>query len=380
MSRRATLVAVALCSAAALHAQQPKRLPIITGNMGINLLVEVDGTVKSWGTPAADAGFYGDGSQDTPTRNVPTPIPGVSGIIDAAVGYDHALLLKSDGTVLGWGRNNGCALGLANDRRRYTPVPVPGVRNAKQVAAGVHLSAAVLNDGTVLVWGENDGGLLANGKSGFGQDCAKTPQKVEGLTGVKRIVVGDDAVLVLKDDGTVWGWGANNNGIFCDGTTERRNRPVQMKGIANAVDVDIGGNSVIVLADGTVWMCGKASDASMANAPAGSVHTTPFKIAGITTAVAARTASSTIVRLKDGTLLGWGYGMHGSLGDGFMDKITPVPHAPIGLGPVLVHYYASNGGYAIRADGTVMAWGIYIDGPVEWALKPIPFFKVKLSD
>jgi alpha-tubulin suppressor-like RCC1 family protein len=297
-----TLAAVAC--ATILHAQAPKRLPIITGAVGINLIVEVDGTVKSWGGPAADAGFYGDGSETGGPRLQPAPIPGVRDIIDAAVGYDHALLLKSDGTLIGWGRNNGCSLALPDDHRRYTPVPIPGVRNARQIAAGMHISAAVLNDGTVLEWGEIDDGLLPNRPPR--SDCVTKPTPIPGLTGVKRIVIGDDATFVLKDDGTVWGWGRNNNGVLCDGTTESRRQPVQMKGIANAVDVDYGGNSVIVLADGTVLMCGKSIEGSMADAARGSVHTTPFRIAGITTAVAARTAGTTMVRLKDGTLLGWG--------------------------------------------------------------------------
>lgn len=366
-----TLLAIA--GATILHAQAPKRLPIITGEDGLNLIVEVDGTVKSWGLPADDAGFYGDGSETVHTRLQPVPIPGVRDIIDAAVGRDHALLLKSDGTLLGWGRNNGCALALPDDHRRYKPVPIPGVRNVKQIAAGLQISAAVLNDGTVLEWGEIDDGLLPNRPPRSG--CLSTPTSIPGLTGVKRIVFGGDATFVLKDDGTVWGWGWNKNGDLCDGTTENRKQPVQMKGIANAVDFDYAGQPVIVLADGTVWMCGKSSDGSMADAAEGSVHTTPFRIAGITTAVAAR---STMVRLKDGTLLGWGYGVHGSLGDGFVDKIIPKPHAPIGLGPVLVHYYASNEGYAIKADGTVMRWGYFTYGRPEWALKPVAWYKTPL--
>jgi alpha-tubulin suppressor-like RCC1 family protein len=373
------IASATLACATSLEAQAPKRLPIIAGAMGINVLVEVDGTVKSWGAPSADGGFYGDGSDNGDTRKVPTAIPGVHDIVDAAVGYDHALLLSADGTVLGWGRNNGCSLALPDDRRRYAPVPIPGVRGVKQVAASLHFSAAVLADGTVRVWGTNEGGLLANGKSGYDTDCASAPVAVDGLVGVKRIAVSDDHVLALKHDGTVWGWGGNTNGQLCDGTTEKRNRPVQMKGIANAVDIDIGAVSIIVLADGTVWMCGMNGDGALADAPKDVKRTTPFKVGGITNAVAARTAAgSTMVRLKDGTLLGWGYGMFGALGDGFIDKINPKPHAPIGLGPVLVHYYASNSGFGIRADGTIMAWGIYVGGPKEWALAPIPFFKVKL--
>lgn len=377
---RATTVVVALAAcAASLVAQAPKRLPIIAGAMGLNVLVEVDGTVKSWGAPSADGGFYGDGTDNTDTRKVPTPIPGVHDIIDAAVGYDHALLLSADGSVLGWGRNNGCALALPDDKRRYAPVRIPGVRGVIQVAASQYFSAAVLADGTVRVWGTNEGGLLANGKGGSDADCANTPVAVDGLTGVKRIAVSEDHVLALKDDGTVWGWGSNSNGELCDGTTEQRHRPVQMKGIRNAVDMDIGAASVIVLSDGTVRMCGMNGDGALADAPKNVKHTTPFKVGGISGAVAARTsAGATMVRLRDGSLLGWGNGMFGSVGDGFIDKVNPKPHAPIGLGPVLVHYYASNSGYGIRADGTVMAWGIYVGGPKEWALTLIPFFKVKL--
>ncbi len=87
-----------------------------------------------------------------------------------------------------------------------------------------------------------------------------------------------------------------------------------------------------------------------------------------------------MVRLRDGTLLGWGSGIFGGLGDGFIDKVTPKPHPPTGLGPVLVHYYASNSGYAIRADGTVMAWAFYVGGAKEWQPTPVPLFKVKLAD
>jgi hypothetical protein len=109
-------------------------------------------------------------------------------------------------------------------------------------------------------------------------------------------------------------------------------------------------------------------------------HTTPVQIAGINSAVEVRVAGGTMVRLRDGTLLGWGSGMFGSLGDGFVDKTIAKPHPPIGLGPVLAFYYASNSGYAIRADGTVMAWGIYDDEKNRWITKPVPLFKVKLAD
>jgi alpha-tubulin suppressor-like RCC1 family protein len=366
---------------AAAQAPAPGRLPIIFGEMGIVWIVEVDGTVKAWGAPAPDGSFFGDGTADGKERKTPVAIPGLSDVAGGAAARSHTLVVQRDGTVLTWGRNDGnCELGVTDDRKRLTPIRVDGVHGAVQVAANETMSAAVLADGTVRVWGSPEGGLFANGRSGRGEDCVATPVAIDGLTGVKKLAL-DASALVLKADGTVWGWGRNDDGQLCDGTTERRLRPVQMKGIARAVDIFVDGrHSIVVLADGTVRMCGRNVDGEMSTAPKGVKHVTPFTIPGVANAVAVASAGTPMVRLRDGTLLGWGYGMHGSLGDGFNDKVLPKPHPPSGLGPVLAHYYASNGGYAIRADGTVMGWGFFTGGPKEWALTPVALFKAKLSE
>lgn len=358
-----------------------RRVPLVAGELGVNVIVEADGTVKSWGDPQGDGSYLGDGSDGS--RKRPAEIPGVSDIVDAAVGPGHTLLLRRDGTILTWGRNQGCELTVKDDRKRLTPFQVPGIRNAVQVAAGHLFSAAVLSDGRVMVWGSNDGGLLANGKSGG--DCQLLPVPVEGLSGAKRIAIAN-SVIVLKNDGTVWGWGLNRNGELCDGTTEKRYRPVQMKGIANAVDIDIAQNaSAVVRADGTVWRCGMNSLSEMAKKkePESVKYTTPQRIAGITTAVAIRVGGTAMVRLKDGTLLGWGSGIFGALGNGRIEGTFPKPTAPIGLGPVLEQYWASNSAYAIKADGTMMAWAFYIGdegGGREWQLTPRAWRQMKLAD
>jgi alpha-tubulin suppressor-like RCC1 family protein len=225
-----------------------------------------------------------------------------------------------------------------------------------------------------MVWGTNAGGFLANGRREH--ECAITPVLVAGLSDVKKIVLGN-SILVLKTDGTVWGWGTNGNGELCDGTTEPRYRPVQMKGIANAVDIDIDQVSAVVLADGTVWRCGVNVHSQMAkkNEPESVKYMTPQQIPGITTAVAVRTAGATFARLKDGTVLGWGSGIFGSLGNGRYDGIFPKPTPPVGLGAVLEHYVASGYSYAIKADGTMMAWG-----GDQSRIKPIVWRKLKLAE
>jgi alpha-tubulin suppressor-like RCC1 family protein len=56
-----------------------------------------------------------------------------------AAGWGHSLALRSDGTVVGWGRNN---FGQAS--------PPAGLSNVVAIAAGSQHSLALLSDGTVV--------------------------------------------------------------------------------------------------------------------------------------------------------------------------------------------------------------------------------------
>ena len=350
-----------------------RRLPLVVGEFGMFLLVQTDGRVLSWGIPQGDGSFIGDGTDGG--REKPAYLEGLTDIVDADIAVRHSVLLRRDGTVLTWGRNDGCELTVKDDRRRLTPFPVPGVRSAVQVAATERFTAAVLKDGRVMVWGSPGGGFLADGRKDGA--CAYAPVLVEGLSGVKKLVI-NNSILVLKDDGTVWGWGPNRHGELCDGTTEPRYRPVQMKGIANAVDIAISTTSAVVLADGTVWRCGMNAHADMAKKqePESVSYTTPQRIPGITTAVAVRTRGTTFVRLKDGTLLGWGSGIFGALGNGRIEGTFPRPTPPIGLGPVLDVFLTNTSTFAIKADGTMWIWG----GEKREDLKPRAWRQMKLRD
>ena len=276
-----SLVIVGVALGGGMRAQTPQRLPVIAGNGNMNVLVELDGTVKTWGRPGGDYLSLGEGTDRSPEVTEPRLLAGVGDIVDAAVGEAQVLLLKRDGTVLAWGSNSECEVGTGDDKTRFTPVPVPGLHNVKQIAAGQHVSGAVLADGTVWLWGLGQKGQLANGLWGWQTPCAKVPTKVEGLTGVKQLSLGDVSALALNDDGTVWGWGTNANGELCDGTTAHCPRPVQMTGIANAVNVVVNYNSIVVLADGTVRMCGINSLMALGDSSADNKeHLTPCTSAG----------------------------------------------------------------------------------------------------
>lgn len=77
--------------------------------------------------------------------------------------------------------------------------------NVKMIDVGYENSAVVKNDGTVWMWGRNDAGQL-----GDGTNVTKTkPVQVKGISNAEMITLGWDCTSVLKKDGTVWTWGAN---------------------------------------------------------------------------------------------------------------------------------------------------------------------------
>ena len=328
-----------------------RRVPIISGNGMVQVLVEVDGTVKTWGYPTImDPNIsLGDGVKPSASKGaaMPRALPGLTDIVDARAAISHVLLLRRDGTVLAWGDNDDGQLGTGIDKTMNAPVPVPGLTHVKQIAVSESVSGAVLEDGSVWTWGAVKRPSLSR------------PTKVDGLSDVSRLSLDGPSGLAVKRDGTVWGWGSNKQGELCNGTKNAQPAPAPIAGITNAVDANLDGNSIVVLADGTVRMCGDNIEGALADAPSVREHLTPFKVPGLAGVVAAtmRTGGGPrFVRLSNGTLLGWGMGMHGALGDGQGDSTSWKPRSPIGLGPVIAHYMSGLTSYAIRADGTVMNW------------------------
>jgi len=75
--------------------------------------------------------------------------------------------------------------------------------------------------------------------------------QVPGLSGVVAVTAGMTHSLVLKSDGTVWGWGANSfSGQLGDGTLVERWTPVQTTGLAAVTALSTGGQHSLVIVGG----------------------------------------------------------------------------------------------------------------------------------
>jgi alpha-tubulin suppressor-like RCC1 family protein len=161
-----------------------------------------------------------------------------------------------------WGRNgdgDGDDYGQLGDNtiiNKSSPVQtICGGTDWKSVSCGEKFTAAIKNNGTCWTWGENNDGQLGDETT----DNKSSPvQTIAGGTDWKQISCGDNHMLAIKNDGTCWTWGRNNYGQLGDETTDDRSSPVQT--VAYGTDwkqVDGGqDHSAAIKNDGTCWVWG----------------------------------------------------------------------------------------------------------------------------
>jgi alpha-tubulin suppressor-like RCC1 family protein len=211
----------------------------ITAGENFNFALSDDGTVFAWGDNSV--GELGIGSS-VPDSDVPVQVPGLTGVKEVASGTEHALAVLSNGTVMSWGANvfGDLGTGLKDPVGSDVPVKVDIIHTAVGVAAGDSHSAALLANGTVMSWGENQFGQLGIGTRNF--EASDDPIAVDGLHTATSLCAGAFDSMALRKDGTVVGWGTDNQGDLGDGTVNPEVvAPVKVKHLAGVTSLSCGG-------------------------------------------------------------------------------------------------------------------------------------------
>jgi alpha-tubulin suppressor-like RCC1 family protein len=229
-----------------------------------SLALLADGTMMAWGRNAE--GQIGNGGGGIGQFSVtPTPVINLTNVVAIASGGIYSLALKSDGTVWSWGANSNGQLGngtTPNSSPHGTPTQVganvTGFNNIIAISAGVNHAIALKSDGTVWVWGSNAFGEIGNGAAGGNQ---LVPVQNSSLFGVSQIAAAWHFSYALKPDGTVFGWGYNARGNIGNGTINSTgcqcNPSPQQTSITNVIDIKTTSEHTLARkTDGSIWSWG----------------------------------------------------------------------------------------------------------------------------
>jgi len=182
------------------------------------------------------------------------------------------------------------------------------------------------------------------------------------------LAAGPAHVVALKGDGTVWTWGNNTYGRLGDSTPTYRVAPTQV--FADAIAVAAGlSHTLAVKRDGTVWAWGYNWYGQL-GIGGGSVETvsTPTQVVGLTNVIAVAAGDAHSLALKaDGTVWAWGYNTAGEVGDG-TQSIHFSPVQVMGLKQVVRIAAFDRNSYAITSgggsSGPLWAWGNNVAGQI----------------
>lgn len=233
-----------------------------------------DGRVVSWGTNTygllgngnTAAGAYATGE----TAVIDTDGQTITDAQAIATSVQHVMVLRKDGTVWSWGRNNVGQLG--NGAASTSTAVNPRAKQAKRadgsildniikVEAGNSTSYALDVNGTVWAWGYNGNGRIGNGTTTNQVKGAVNVLKEDGtvLDNIKDIQAGESFCVAIANDNKVYGWGANCCGEFGNGTFDESYYAIELTNITDWKKISVKYHNIGYLKnDGTLWTAGES--------------------------------------------------------------------------------------------------------------------------
>jgi len=304
------------------------------------------------------------GQNDIIDRSSPVQIPGTTWnqLFKSEDRSTAGMVTKTDGTLWVWGNNNIGQLAQNNTIRYSSPVQIPGTTWNSTTSSRGGTFLASKTDGTLWVWGNNDSGSLGQNQSPGNLGGVSSPIQVPGTTwGVSRTKIsgaGGNARAVIKTDGTLWIWGANQKGQLGLNQPESTaySSPVQIPGTTWSTTSGSYFTNTAIKTDGTLWCWGWNSSGKCGQNEASAQvdsYSSPVQVPG--TWSQSYSGPYHVVALKtNGTLWNWGWNGHGQLGQNSGGYISSPVQVPGTWSSIAIH---DGGVMATKADNTLWTWG-----------------------
>ena len=164
-----------------------------------------DGHLYNWGTSIE--GIVGNGTQNQNLR-VPTRVGTDTDWAKVAMSGEHAVGLKTDGTIYCTGNGGNGATGQGNESNISTWAQVGTDTDWCHITAGTQMCGALKTNGKMYRWGNGN-----NGRSGNGNNVsASVPTQVGTDTDWYDMAASTVGWVAIKVNGTAYAWGANVQG------------------------------------------------------------------------------------------------------------------------------------------------------------------------
>jgi len=318
------------------------------------------GEMYAWGYGSGGTlGLNGTASKSSPTQigsDATWSIP-ENGLPKATMDYGLKVI-KSDGTLWGWGDNGTGSLGVNNRTDYSSPIQIlGGGTDWKFVAnngAGSHFYA-IKNDGTLWTCGSNSYGQLGQND----RTTRSSPIQIPGTTW-DNTAASSDSTGFVKTDGTLWTIGRNVYGELGQNDRTHRSSPVQVPGTTWRTVYQGNYGLAATKTDGTLWVWGYNNYGQLGQNNLVK-YSSPTQIPG-TTWDQYSSGNATGFGLKtDGTLWAWGYNDKGALGvldshDAGNNYSSPVQVAGTNWSFVS-SVVGGSGCFALKSDNTLWSWG-----------------------
>lgn len=204
------------------------------------LAIKTDGTLWAWGQNGG--GALGVGNTDESfSVTVMTQIGTDTNWSEVATGMSISFAVKTDGSLWAWGDANGGRLGnndpTPTNPSVFSPVRIGSDTDWIHVASGDCYGIAQKVDGSLWGWGVNNGQLGTHAPRGYTYSPVKIEESVKWVWGerapgyaLEKVILEDKFTqintnndtttrhaLAVKSDGSLWAWGDNNVGQYGTG-------------------------------------------------------------------------------------------------------------------------------------------------------------------
>jgi alpha-tubulin suppressor-like RCC1 family protein len=203
------------------------------------MALKSDGTVWVWGNNGW--GQLGDNTLLTRTIAVQEAV-GFTNISAIAAGFNFSFIIDNAGNVFGTGDNSLAQLG--NNTFTSSMLFIPSINvpsNMVSVSGGYYHALGVRNDGTVWGWGLNSYGELGNNTTISNLNVVQSI----GITCAKEVDAGQNFSIATTFNGDVYTWGRGTYGVLADGS-------VVDKQIPNLISVCPAINPIVVAPVSTI--------------------------------------------------------------------------------------------------------------------------------